>query len=99
MLAHIKRLFTRTTAYQRTFLGDDGKPDTDAAIVLADLKRFCYVERTTAKISPMTQTMDPLAMAFAEGRREVYMRIVGFLNLDEAAIRNLTEPQQEDDQS
>jgi hypothetical protein len=99
MRAHLKRLLSRSTAYQRTFLGDDGKPDADAAIVLADLKRFCYVERTTAKISPTTQAMDPLAMAFAEGRREVYMRLVGFLHLDDATIRNLTEPHQEDDQS
>ncbi len=99
MLARLKRLFARTTAYQRTFLGDDNKPDADAALVLADLKRFCYAERTTAKVSPTTQTIDPLAMAFAEGRREVYMRIVGFLNLDEATIRNLSEPNHEDDQS
>jgi hypothetical protein len=99
MRAHLKRLLSRSTAYQRTFLGDDGKPDADAAIVLADLKRFCYVERTTAKVSLTTQTIDPLAMAFAEGRREVWMRIAGFLHLDDATIRNLTEPTQEDDKS
>lgn len=99
MRAHLKRLLSRSTAYQRTFLGDDGKPDADAAIVLADLKRFCYVERTTAKVSLTTQTIDPLAMAFAEGRREVWMRIAGFLHLDDATIRNLTEPHQEDDRS
>jgi len=99
MRAHLKRLLSRSTAYQRTFLGDDGKPDADAAIVLADLKRFCYVERTTAKVSLTTQTIDPLAMAFAEGRREVFMRLTGFLHLDDATIRNLTEPTQEDDKS
>lgn len=97
MLAIHKRLRTRALAYKRTFMADDGKPDADAAIVLADLKRFCYAERTTAKISPTTQAMDPLAMAFAEGRREVFLRLQGFLNLDEAAIHNLTEPTQEDD--
>jgi hypothetical protein len=99
MRAHLKRLLSRSTAYQRTFLGDDGRPDADAAIVLADLKRFCYVERTTAKVSLTTQTIDPLAMAFAEGRREVFMRLTGFLHLDDATIRNLTEPTQEDDKS
>lgn len=97
MLAHMKRLLSRTQAYQRTFLGDNGNPNADAAVVLADLKRFCYVERTTARVSPTTQTMDPLAMAFAEGRREVFMRIVSFMHLDDATIRNLTEPTQEDD--
>ncbi len=97
MKAFIKRLFSRRAAYQRTFLGDDNLPHKDGAIVLADLKRFCYVERTTAKVSLATQTIDPMAMAFAEGRREVFMRLIQFLNLDDAAIHRLTEPQQGDD--
>ncbi|MBA1364051.1 Bbp19 family protein [Burkholderia gladioli] len=97
MLAIHKRLRSRALAYQRIFNGDDGKPNKDAEIVLADLKRFCYVDRPTVKISPTTQTMDPLATALAEGRREVALRVLGFLHLDEATIRSLTEPTQEDD--
>lgn len=97
MRAFIKRLLSRKSAYQRTFLGDDNRPHVDAVIVLADLKRFCYIERTTAKVSMTTQSIDPLAMAFAEGRREVFMRLVGFLNLDDSTINRITEPTQEDD--
>lgn len=96
MKAFFKRLLSRRAAYQRTFLGDDNRPHMDAVIVLADLKRFCYVERTTVKVSPTTQTIDPMAMAFAEGRREVFMRLVQFLNLDDVAVHKLTEPQQGD---
>lgn len=99
MRAIQKVWLNRSRAYKRIFLTDDGKPNKDAELVLADLRRFCYADRTTAKVSPTTQTMDPLAMAFAEGRREVFMRLQQLLNLDESTIRNLNEPAQEDDRS
>lgn len=97
MRAFIKRLTSRRAAYQRTFLGDDDKPHRDAEIVLADLRRFCYYDRTTLKVSPVTGLSDPLAMAHAEGRRETFMRIAQFMNLDDSTIQRLTEPQQTED--
>jgi hypothetical protein len=96
MQAFLKRLITRKQAYQRIFLGDDSSPHKDAEIVLADLKRFCYVERPTIKVTAQ-QTIDPLAMAVAEGRREVFMRIVQFMRLDDATISALKEPDHQED--
>jgi len=90
MLAVLRRMIDRGRAYKQTFNADDGTLHRPAQIVLADLRRFCYHNRSTIKVS-QAGTVDPLAMAVAEGRREVFMRIVEFLNLDEGAIGQLKE--------
>jgi len=50
--------------------------------VLADLAEFCFATRTTASASP-----DDLPIL--EGRRQVWLRIQQFLNLEEAKVRAL----------
>jgi len=52
-----------------------------AAIVLEDLAHYCSARKTTLSVSPVDQHVDPLAMAFAEGRRDVFNRIIGLSNL------------------
>jgi hypothetical protein len=53
--------------------------------VLADLRRFCHADR------PTIFDREPLVMARREGRREVFGRIINFLNLDERAVQQLME--------
>lgn len=77
----------RRRAYRHTFLRtDDNKPDRATEAVLKDLARFCCANTTTIRISPVGRTIDPLAMAVAEGRREVFLRIAKFLYLTDADI-------------
>lgn len=52
--------------------------------VLADLRDYCLVTRTTF-------STDPLVSARMQGRREVALRIINFLNLDEETVRKLME--------
>lgn len=85
------RLLGRRLAYRRLFLTEDGRPNPDASVVLADLKRFCRAEGTTLIVSPTSGQVDPLAMAHAEGRREVWIRLQQYLHLDDRIITNLTE--------
>lgn len=80
----------RREAYRRTFLGDKGQPHINADVVLADLRRFC---RAT---SPSFTPGDPHATSLLEGRREVWNRIQAFLHLDDEAVYNLTERQDDD---
>ncbi|PWR24976.1 hypothetical protein [Zavarzinia aquatilis] len=88
----ITRNRRRARAYKDAFLGGrGGGPNLAGAEVLADLRRFCHDTRTTARVSPVTGTLDPVAMALAEGRREVWLRIQQFLQLDETALAQLTE--------
>jgi hypothetical protein len=85
------RIFARRRAWHRLMLGDDKTPNGDARIVLADLARFCRANRSTAVYSPVRGHMDPIASAKADGRREVWLRIAEYLNLDDRYITNLKE--------
>lgn len=71
-------------AYIHTFLGPDGKPHPEAQRVLADLKRFCGINRGGIVVSPISRTVDPYATAYRAGQRDTYLRLAKFLGLDEA---------------
>ena len=86
-----QRLFKRRQCYRRLFLDGDGKANPSAEIVLADLKRFCRAETSTAVVSPVSKAIDPLAMAMAEGRREVWNRIQSYLHMADREITQLNE--------
>ena len=86
-----QRVFRRRQSYRRLFLDGDGKPNVSAEIVLADLKRFCRAETSTAVVSPVSKAIDPLAMAMAEGRREVWNRIQSYLHMADREITQLKE--------
>ncbi|MEY2875313.1 MAG: hypothetical protein RLZZ373_2684 [Pseudomonadota bacterium] len=60
-------------------------------IVLRDLARYCYVSRPTLKVSQVTQQSDALAMAFAEGRRDVFNRITALCNLTSDQIERISQ--------
>jgi hypothetical protein len=48
-------------------------------------------QSSTAAVNPLTRSVDPLAMAMAEGRREVWNRIQAHLNLSDRDITHLQE--------
>jgi CRISPR/Cas system-associated endonuclease Cas3-HD len=75
---HRKRL-----AYLRTFCDIKGDPHASGRIVLADLKRFCGINRGGIVVSQVTRMADPIASAYRAGMRDVYLRIVGLIDLDE----------------
>jgi hypothetical protein len=74
------RLKRKKHAYARLFFGPDGKLKPDAELILADLRRYA---RRSGIIGYRTTSgaVDPLAMANANGRREMYDRIMRFLHL------------------
>lgn len=69
-------------AYKRTFRGDNKKVHAAATEVLADLKIYCNATRSN--FSP-----DALEMARGEGRREVFLYIMDYLELDVEYIHKL----------
>lgn len=79
-----KRLLTRWVL-RWLFLGPNGKPHRAGEIVLSDLRKFCHADK------PTIFTSDPHLMARREGRREVWNRIINYLNLDEYEVRKLME--------
>lgn len=92
----LRRVLLRRTAYRHVFQLQDGKiGNRDAEVVLADLARFCNATEPTTRVSPVARTVDPLAMAQAEGRREVFLRINKFLHVSDADLARMQEQQQE----
>lgn len=66
------------TAYVRVFSGAGHKYDVD--LVLDDLGRFCRAHRSTGHSNPHVA-------ARLDGRREVWLRIQNFVNLDMPALQ------------
>lgn len=81
-----KRIFRLRAAYRAIFA-----PGPAADIVMADLRKFCRGTSTPAVVSPITQTVDPLATGIAIGRQEVWHRICQNLHLDDADLYKFVE--------
>jgi hypothetical protein len=91
LLARIRK---RKYAYRRMFLAESGQLSPDGEIVLADLKKFCRATASTVVVSPVSRSVDPIATAMAEGRREVWLRIMAHLHLEDRAVINLEEKEE-----
>lgn len=65
-------------AFRTTFFS----PGPASEIVRRHLAKFCCVETSTVRISPMTGIVDPLATVMAEGRREVWLAIHADAGID-----------------
>ena len=87
----LERILNRRRNYRMLFLDADNKPIRAAEVVLADLRLFCRAQSSAAAVNPLTRSVDPLAMAMAEGRREVWNRIQAHLNLSDRDITHLQE--------
>ena len=86
----LERIQRRKYAYRRLFLADNGL-NADAEIILADLKKFCRAAGSTVVVSPVSRQVDPIATAMAEGRREVWLRIMAHLHIEDRVVFNLNE--------
>ena len=63
---------SRRDAYRAVFSPAVSGPM--AEVVMRDA-RYCHADRASLIVSPVTRRADPLAMAFAEGQRDVFNRI------------------------
>lgn len=86
-----QRLHRRAFSYQAIFKTREGNLTEPAMVVLRDLERYCYAHKPTLKVSPVTGQTDPLAMAFAEGRRDVLNRIKAMTNLTPDQLNRIAE--------
>jgi len=91
MMDHIEKILFRRRAYRRMFLGDDGKLTRDAEIVLSDLSRFCRLHGSTTVVSSISRQTDVPATFQAEGRREVILRVLANLHINDSDLFRLTE--------
>ncbi|SDV49198.1 Bbp19 family protein [Chitinasiproducens palmae] len=87
----IRLLLGRRKAYAGCFLDERGGLTESGRAVMADLRRFCRVETSSVTVSPVSRTVDTHATMVAEGRREVYNRLLNVLHLTEYDIHNLVD--------
>ena len=87
----LRRVIERRRAYRRLFYGDGDRLTEDARIVIADLSRFCRLYASTSVISRMSSQTDIPGSFQAEGRREVILRVLAHLKLDDSDIFDVTE--------
>ena len=86
-MTFLQRLQGKRLAYLQCFLGADGKLNPAASRVMADLKRFCGINRGGIVVSPISRMVDPYATAYRAGQRDTYLRISKFIGLDETDIQ------------
>jgi hypothetical protein len=79
----------RVEAYQAVFLGDATKAQQER--VLTDLKRFCHAEKSSYSKD------DKYGIYIAEGRREVWLRLMAHVHLSDADVRRLYEQVKQDE--
>lgn len=74
----------KVLAYQRTFNGPSNKtPHLDGQIVLEDLRKVARIS-DGGLVKGEDGHTDPYASIYRAGLRDMYLRIVMFLGLDEA---------------
>lgn len=81
----LRAVYPRAWLFRWLFRNDEDRLRVAGQLVLSDLRDFCHANDATIF------DKDPLVMARREGRREVFVRIQNFLNLDEDAVQKLME--------
>lgn len=76
--------YQRTAGAYRRMFGNLEDPDT--AAVLADLAQTLNHHRTSVRRAATVGAVDPLALAFEEGKREAFLYIVKRANQSPAAV-------------
>lgn len=94
MRSLVEKLFNRRNAYNAVFK-EGGELTENGRRVLRDLAKFCRAHDTVTQVSPITRQVDPLATLQAEGRREVFLRIMWHLKLTDADLIALKEAENE----
>ena len=85
------RWLRKRNSYRACFLDKTGELTPPGQVVVRDLALFCDAYRTTVKVSPITGNVDPIASAVAQGRRDVWLRLQGNLDLRDKAVLQAME--------
>lgn len=83
--------WNRRANYRGCFTDPNGKLTKQGEAVLRDLAHYCRANRPTVVVSPVSRTVDTHATMLAEGRREVYNRIVQVLGMTDEQITSLKD--------
>lgn len=98
MIQRIYRLIARRDTMRRQFLDNDGNFNRDTRQWMPEYARYCHFMKNTVKVSKVTGSIDPTALAVATGRREAFEWLMERLNFtDENAIKMIEQLNQQED--
>jgi hypothetical protein len=90
-------LFNLSAAYKACFCDrETGELTKAGERVLRDLGHYGHLYKSTLKVSPVSQTVDPVATGAAEGRRDIVRRIWAYIRLDPYQHPMMTKTGNED---
>jgi hypothetical protein len=81
-------IFRKKIGYQACFTDPQGNLTTSARIVLADLKREASMFGPTTRYDN-SGAVDPIATAIQEGKRQLLMHILEYVNLTDQKMFDL----------
>ena len=85
LIQSVKRRLRVKSAFKECLMGQGADLHGAGADVMADLAQYCYALKTTTMVAKDGH-IDPIASAIAEGRRQVYLRILGHLKMNESVL-------------
>lgn len=88
------KFFNLRESFRAVLWKNDTRPRHTAAL-LDDLREFCRAE-TSCIVIGKDGRVDTHATAVAEGRREVYLRIMQTLNLSDEVLLKMREQEHDD---
>ena len=78
----------KVVAVRRLLIDDELNPLPNAEVFLDDLRTFCHADATTHCFDAEDRS-DPLATAQLEGRRQVWLRINGYISMSEKTLSDI----------
>ena len=91
LIARIWATIRKRDIIKQLLLDNNDNFNPAARVLMAELSRFCYGNKTPVKVSKVTGTIDPIALAVAAGRREVLLRIMEILGFSDANALKMIE--------
>lgn len=88
------RYWNLRTAFRAVFW-KESREEKHVALLLDELKDFCRAE-TSCIVVAKDGHIDTHATAVAEGRREVYLKIMQILNLSDETLAKLKDKENDD---
>lgn len=90
-----RRFLNKRLSWRDCFMGPEGELTAAGAAVIRMLAKRCGAYKSSFKVSPVTRSADPVAMAYAEGRRDVWLYIQAMLELPDREVLNAIEDDHE----
>lgn len=80
------RILRRKLSYQECLTDGAGNLTIASGYMMKDLAKFCNANRSSVQASMITGSIDPLSVAFNEGKRAVFNRLVKYCSMTDDQI-------------